>query len=67
MVMADIGQTDFGQTDLTCGVVCLCVCVLLVLLSRFHGVEFHMCVLCAQIFALFFPSPAAKFVLCFLL
>ena len=74
-----LAKTDFGQTSLICCVLCCVVlCVVFVAWALFHGVRvgFHVWVLVsrfgldrpswtAQNFALFFPSPAAKFVLFF--
>ena len=75
--MADFGQTDFGQTEfdlfcVVCGVWCVCVfvclcvfmcvcCVVWVLVSRFHGVGFHLWVLVSRFWScsvvLDRPSP----------
>ena len=51
LAKTDFGQTDFGQTDfgLWCCVFCVVcgvfVCCVWVLVSRFHGVGFHVWVL----------------------
>ena len=57
LAKTDFGQTDLGQAefDLWCCVVLCCVCVFVGLVSRFHGVGFHVWVLVSRFWSCSVP------------